>query len=165
MGHVEHGEVLDENDRPLTEREKALVAKGEELPVGNGSYVPFSALPPETLRQYQAKAVETRRLNREAKKLAERAAYIEKHKEHAATILGGRVALMEGLLAELIDPETGKPSTKRMSEKRLQLLQNILNDFDKAMDMTPVKSEAKQTLDVNVTHTVAQIVKSLKGGS
>jgi hypothetical protein len=164
MGHVEHGEVVDEHDRPLTPREKHLVAKGEELPVGNGSYVPFSALPPETLRQYQAKAVETRRLNREAKRLAERAAYIEKHKEHAATILGGRVAVMEGLLAELVDPETGKPDTRRMSEKRLTLLQNILNDFDKAMDMTPVKAEAKSTLDVNVTHTVSKIIERLGEG-
>ena len=173
MGHdsdtdIIEGIVLDE-DRPLTEREKQQIAKGYEKPSellpNGGKRIPFDQLPVETLRQYQAKAIETRRRNTAAKKLMEQAAYLEAHKEHAATILGGRLAIIEGLLTEMVDPKTQKPDTRLLDEKRLKVLQTALNDFDKGMGMTGSASKDTQTLDVNVTHTVAQIVKSLGGGS
>lgn len=160
---IEHGELVD--DRPLTGVEKQRLERGHDLAVGNGSWTNFDQLPPETLAAYRRKAVETRRLNAESRKLAQRLAYIEAHKEHAATILGVRLSMIEGLAAEMVNPKTGKPDTRLLDEKRLKVLQTALNDFDKGMGMQPSAEKDTQRVDVNVTHTVAQLVKSLGGGA
>lgn len=158
----EHGQLVDEQDRPLTGVELQRIARGHEPAVGNGVRTPFDQLDAQTLRQYQQKAVETRRLNAQAKKLAERAAYFEAHREHMATILGGKMAMMEGLLAEMIDPATQKPDTKRLSEKRLKLLHDIMREFEKQADMTPSQTTGEGgEIRVNVTHTVAKIIDQL----
>lgn len=165
MGQTpEQGVVVDADDRPLTAAEKQRLAEGKELVGGNGSWPSFKDVPPETMAQYRQKAIETKRLNKEARKLADRLAYLEAHKQHAATILGGRVALVEGLLTELVNPKTGKPDTTRMSEKRLQVLQTMLNDFDKGMGMQPQAKSETQNVNVNVTHTVSKILDRLGEG-
>jgi hypothetical protein len=164
--NVESGDIVDGDDRPLTEREKWVLSKGEVptslLKGGNGSYVPFDQLDTATLQQYQAKALETRRRNAAAKKLMEQAAYLEAHKEHAATILGARLAMIEGLLSEMTNSK-GQPDTRLLDEKRLKVLQTALNDFDKGMGMQPSKGSDADPVRVNVTHTVAKIIGELGG--
>lgn len=179
MGNdIETGEVLDPAlaeglernkdrlpNRELTGRERWLLRTGKMLDgQGNGSWPSFDELPKDVVDKYRAKGVAARRQNAADKKLMERAAYLEAHKQHASTILGGRVVLVEGLLAELIDPETGQPDTKRLTEKRLQLLQTMLNDFDKGMGMAPQAKAEGGSLQVNVTHTVSKILDRLGEG-
>lgn len=185
--NIEHGEIVDvetfeasverniqmgryPESRDLTPREISLLERGHDLDGGlnrrgDGTRTNFADVSPDKMAEYRQRAVQTRRLNTAAKKLMEQAAYLEAHKEHAATILGGRLAIIEGLLTEMVDAKTGKPDTRLLDEKRLKVLQTALNDFDKGMGMTGQSSKDTQTLDVNVTHTVAQIVKSLGGGS
>lgn len=144
---------------------EGIVTEKVKVYTGNGERASFADVPKHVLDEYRAKGVESRKRNAAAKKLMERAAYLEAHREHAATILGGRLAVVEGLLTEMLDPATGKPDTQRLDTKRLQLLQTILNDFDKHADMLPGKESETQRVDVNVTHAIEGLVKKLGGGA
>jgi len=152
-------------DRELDARERNLLKQGKMLDGrGNGSWPSFADLPVETLRLYQQIGQQRQKQNIEAKRLMERAAYLEKHKEHASTILGGKLSIIEGLLKEMVDPETGLPDTSRLDDKRLKVLQSALNDWEKAGGMQPAKESEAQSVNVNVTHTVSKILDRLGSG-
>lgn len=185
--NIEHGEIVDvetfeasverniqmgryPEHRDLTPREVSLLERGHDLDgglnrQGDGVRTNFADVSPDKMAEYRQRAIQTRKLNTAAKKLMEQAAYLEAHKEHAATILGGRLAIIEGLLTEMVDPKTQKPDTRLLDEKRLKVLQTALNDFDKGMGMQPSKSASDADIRVNVTHTVSKIIDSLGQGT
>lgn len=152
-------------DRPLSEKDLDLIARGRGPTGGNGSYVSFADLPPATLAEYRERRIETMRKKREGKKLAELSAYIDAHREHAAEIIGSKLVLMDGLMGEMsyIDPQTGEQAynTKLLDEKRMKVLVQIINEFEKSAGLRAEK-KTESTVNVNVSHLVSELKRSLK---
>lgn len=160
-GEVVVGEV---EDRPLTAEEKQRISEGKPLAVGNGSYVPFNELPPETLAEYRARGIAARRRNMIAKKIGTLQGYLDAAREHAHTALSAKVIVMEGLLKEMevVDPRTGETfhDTSLLDDKRLKRLQDAADAIEKAGGFSAPKKE-ERTVNVDVNHLIADLQKQL----
>lgn len=165
-GQVLVGEV---EDRPLTEDEQQRIAEGKPLAVGNGLNRPsFAETPPETLREYQRRAMESRRNNQLAKKLGTLQGYMEVARENASLAMIAKVTVLSGLLAEMesTDPKTGEVflDTRLLDDKRLKRLQDAADAIEKAGGLTAPKKDEKH-VQVDVNHLVADLQKKLGAAS
>lgn len=150
-------------------RQQTAIAENRHLGEGNGVRKPLNELTLEERQQYRDKALETRRRNAALKKLqAEEAsiiemdAYLEAHRENAPAIFGMKLALMDGLMSETIDPETGAVDTTRLDDKRLKLLQSMLSEWEKAGGLAAPKAKAESSeLTVNVVHEISKLTERL----
>lgn len=159
---VVQGEV---EDTPLDEEDLRRIREGKEPKGGKGVYPSFSDLPPETLREYQRRARLMMNLKKESRKLAELDAYMNAHKDIAGLLIGAKMAIISGLLDEMrVSDKHGAEffDTRLLDEKRLKVLQQALNDWEKRGFGSPVTKQ-EQTVNVDVTHRLVQLAKQLGG--
>lgn len=109
----------------------------------------FDELSREERQEMAMRGVAARRAKRRARQLAEIETYTQAHREMASQVLGTRMAVLDGLVEEMIDPDTGKLETSRLDEKRLKLLLGLVKEIETRAFGTPVnKTETKGTLDI-----------------
>lgn len=119
----------------------------------------FDEMTKEERQEMALRSVEMRRKKRELRQLAKLEAYTEAHRELASQILGTKMVLLDGLVDEMHDPETGELSTKRLDQARMKLLLQLLDQLQKTA--FPPETKVKHEGSVDVRHLVAEINKGL----
>lgn len=136
---------------------------------GNGSWPNFDELPQGTLEEYRRRAILSRRMNLEAKKLGKLEAYIEANRQYAGMIIGGKLQIASGILAEMRverEDEFGNKyedfDTSLVDEKRLALALRTLESIEKvgglAAGKLPEEKDSK-----NVSAVLAALQRALGG--
>lgn len=158
---VVRGEI---EDRPLTEWEKEGLRTGKSKGPANGTRS-FKDHPPETLREFQRRSRKMIQARKEAARLAELTAFMQAHKELAHVLLGGKMAVLGGLLDEMrVIDEHGVESydTRLLDDKRLKVLLQIIDMVEKRGFGSHVQKQETK-VDVDVTHRLADLAKKLGG--
>lgn len=109
----------------------------------------FHNMSREERQEMAMRSAAVRRAKRRAAQLAEIETYTQAHRELASQVLGTRMAVLDGLVDEMKDPETGMLDTSRLDEKRLKLLLTLVKEIETRAFGTPVnKTESHQTVDI-----------------
>jgi hypothetical protein len=121
----------------------------------------FQNLTKEEMQEMSQRGVAARRANRRARQLAQLEAYTQAHRELASQILGTKMTVLDGLLEEMKDEETGKLDTSRLDDGRLKVLLALTKQLEeRAFGSVTQKSESKQTVDIRAA--VVDLTKALQ---
>lgn len=162
MGEIIAEVVYEGDNRPLTERDKELLAKGKE-PVGGAALMAEGQNHPETLWDARAKIAELHMLKRQAKALADLEGFVDAHREQAHRIYGAKLGVILGLLDEmLVTNEDGSQrlDTTKLDDKRLKVLMTYVDQFEKRAFGSPA-TVTKHEGEVDVRHVVAETRQKL----
>ena len=152
------GEVIDE---PQPERPR----KGKGKYSGNGMRVSFADMTPEERKEMSRRGTEAQRRKRHVRQLAKLDAYREAHRELMAQVLGTKMVLLDGLIEEMKDPDSGDLDTARLNDKRMNVLLSLMKQLEKAAfpdeKVVNEKKVVEHNVNVDVRHVIAEINKGL----
>lgn len=143
-------------DRPLDDRDYRRISKGLE-PVGSRPPVPFGKHDPATLKEWQARAAETRETKRKIKDLVKAEEWEKAHREEAALLFGDKIDFIRGLVDQVKD-EDGKVSTKLIKQLDPKDKALILKAYDQLEKVAHPKVNKQE---VTHTHSLADQFKAL----
>lgn len=120
----------------------------------------FAELTREERQEMARRSHESRRRHLEAKALAKLEVYTQAHRELASQILGTKMTLLDGLVGEMVDPDTNQLDTTRLDKDRMKILLGLLDQLQKTAFPTTTKIEHGGSVDVR--HVIAEISKGLQ---
>jgi hypothetical protein len=119
----------------------------------------FDNMTKDEVREMALRSVAVRRAKRRAKQIADLKAFTDAHRELAGQLLGAKMALLDGLLAEM---DTGKGlDTSLLSEARMKVLIGLVDQMEKrGFGNVANKTENHSTLDIRAA--VVDLTKALQ---
>lgn len=121
----------------------------------------FHNMSREERQEMAMRSVAVRRAKRRAAQLAELEAFTDAHRELASQILGTKMALLDGLIDEMRDPDTNQLDTRRLDDKRMKVLMSLIEKIETRGFGTPVtKTETHSTIDIRAA--LVDLTKALQ---